>query len=53
MQITLNAPPVPEREAWIADSVCLRAFELWEECGCPSCGSELDEWFEAVRDLKS
>ena len=41
-------------EAFIAELLIYRrSYELWEQCGCPASGPELDEWFEAVRTLNA
>ena len=46
------APRASGAPAFTSDVVALRAYEIWQECGCPH-GQDEEHWYRAERELRS
>jgi hypothetical protein len=46
------APPVSHLSGSKAADVALRAYELWQQDGCPH-GKDQEHWFQAERELRT
>ena len=46
------APPVAAAARPAAAAIAARAYELWQQSGCPH-GQDQEHWFQAERELRA
>ena len=46
------AAPAPKTQPPSSDRIAVRAYEIWQESGCPN-GQDVEHWYRAERELRA